>query len=104
MNLQVSFAVEGLLPGRLGVELLDGFVRGEGFIASRVDRLCFEMLNLGTDRFTQPSQQRSPSKTTPLFGANNHLHLDCAPVLGVSVFLFRSGCCARIAVAANKFQ
>ena len=79
----MSFAVAGLLPCRLGVELLDGFVRGKRFIASRVDRLSFKMLNLGVDRFTQPSQQRSPAKTTPLFGVNNHLYLDWAPVLGI---------------------
>ena len=89
INLQVSFAVEGLLPRRLGVEFLDGFVRGKRFIASRVDRLCFKMLNLGVDRFTQPSLQRSPSKKTPLFGVNNHLYLDCAPVLGVWLQIFQ---------------
>ena len=42
-----------------------------------------EMFNLGVDRFTQPYQQHSPAKTTPLFGVNIHLYLDWEPVLGV---------------------
>ena len=49
INLQVPFAVEGLLSRRLGLELLDSFVRGKLFVA---DGLCFEMLDLGVDRFT----------------------------------------------------
>ena len=68
-------------PSSSHVEFLDCFVRGNGFLRpGRVDS-ALEMLNLGVDRFTQQSQQCSPSKTTLLFGVNNHLYLDCARLL-----------------------
>ena len=50
INLQVSSAVEGLISHSLGLELLDGFVRGKLFVVFRADGLCFEMLHLGMDR------------------------------------------------------
>ena len=82
-NLRVSFAVEELLC----IELLEGFVRGKLFVASVQGRwdLRHQVLHLGVDRFAQPSQHRSPSKTTELFGVNKHLYLDCARVLGVAL-------------------
>ena len=82
ISFQVSFAVEGLLPRSLGVELIDGFVRGKRFIVSRLDR---DAQRRGGQihpaipaAFPVENDAAVWSEESSLSG----LYLDCAPVLG----------------------